>query len=70
MYTTAQQELKIGLAKAIEKWMEDQCETALWQDVFGLHYVGEKIDAHMAEAAFAVLMSVVDVQEYIEENAP
>ena len=62
----AMEKLKPSLTAAIQKWMDDVCETPAWG---GLHiWVGENLASHMSDAAAATLGSVMDVQNYFREN--
>lgn len=58
--------LKATLQEAIEKWINDNCETPEWQRLNAL--VGNDIEKLMTDAAFAVLMAAVDTNKYIKSN--
>jgi len=52
--------LKATLYNAIEKWMNDNCESDDWPKI----YVGNKTSDLMAEAAASVLDAVEEFQVY------
>ncbi len=56
--------LEAELFKAIDKWMNKNCESSEWPDI----YIGQNTARLMTEAAVKVFESVVDIQEYLERE--
>lgn len=56
-----QVKIKASLHEAIEKWIEQECNQDYW-DVIG--YVHGNISGNMTDAAFAVLESTKELNEY------
>ena len=65
-------QLKAGLEKAIQEWVDTNCEKSQWPNCY---FGGETVPL-MTEAAAAVFDAVVEVQEYairegfLEETKP
>lgn len=57
-------ELKAKLVDAIEQWSNNNCESPEWVSLD--IYVGEHLSELMADAAWAVLMGVKDIQDYLK----
>ena len=56
--------LKATLHNAMEEWMNDNCNTDNWPNM----YVGDKTSDLMAEAAASVFDAVEEIQVYGKEE--
>ena len=58
--------LKDSLRKAIDSWLEENCETDEWQNL-GI-YVPPNISELMVEAVFLILSTCKDSVDYYGDN--
>lgn len=58
--------LHISLSEAIQKWMDDNCESDEWESINT--WVGDNISSHMADAAISVLGGLIDCHEYLRKE--
>lgn len=64
--TKAQQELKIALHGAIEKWAEENSDTLGWAQM--KMYVHEDFESDMTEAAWAVFNAMSKSQIFAQDQ--
>ncbi len=57
--------LRLSLTNAIDAWANSECMGDNWMAV---GYVGDNLSEFMADAAFAVLASNANAQEYLREQ--
>ena len=62
----ALEKLKTSLNKAIETWLEKQCESDAFQELDT--YISDDLASHMADAAMAVFCGAVDSQKFAGES--
>ena len=58
--------LKASLYMAIDKWIEDECESEEWErmDV----YWGEETTNLITEIVFSIILACAESQQYRDEN--
>jgi hypothetical protein len=65
MLTKELSELKQDLVNTLQGWSNDNCEGEGWGQI---GYVGQLQAELMAEAAFNVLLTIKDVNDYYDKN--
>lgn len=64
--TQSIESLKVSLTKALDEWIENNCESKEWESLDCL--VGNETSRLMASAAMSVLEAVSESQEYANAN--